>query len=79
MLESLREMLHKEPFEPFRIIMTSGKIIDVTNPDLVAFGETHITVYRAKSDHWRMLRLNQITAIEAKLGVEEVKLLPNED
>lgn len=65
MLESLRDMLHREPFEPFRIIMTSGQAVEVVNPDLVALGESQLTVYRPRSDHWTMLRLNQIAALEA--------------
>ena len=64
MKEQLHELLHHEPFVPFRIVLTSGKEYTVSNPDLIAFGESQITVYAAKSDHWSILRLNQIASIE---------------
>jgi hypothetical protein len=31
----LREKLKAQPFQPFRIIMTTGKAYDVTNPEWV--------------------------------------------
>ncbi len=64
MKDQLHELLHNEPFVPFRIVLTSGKEYQVTNPDLVAFGESQITVYAAKTDHWSILRLNQIASVE---------------
>lgn len=58
-------MLDSEPFRPFRIVLTSGAAYDVTNPHLVALGQSQITIYRPRSDLWSMLRMNQIAAIEA--------------
>jgi hypothetical protein len=63
MKEQLRELLHRDPFVPFRIVMTSGHEHDVTNPDLVAVGESQINVYTPKSDRYVILRLNQIASI----------------
>ena len=65
MKEQLHELLHRDPFIPFRIVLTSGKEYGVDNPDLVAFGESQITVYAPKSDRWSILRLNQIASLEA--------------
>jgi hypothetical protein len=62
MKEQLRELLNAEPFVPFRIVMTSGHEHEVGNPDLVALGESQIHVYAAKSDHYVILRFNQIAA-----------------
>ena len=64
MMQSIRDLLHSEPFVPFRIILTSGKEYDVANPDLVAMGESQITLYAAKSDRWSILRINQIASVE---------------
>lgn len=63
-LKSLREMIHREPFIPFRIVLTSEKEYEIVNPDLLAIGETQITVYAAKSDDWSILRMNQIASIK---------------
>jgi hypothetical protein len=65
MLESIRDLLHKDPFIPFRIVLTSGKEYDVLNPDLVATGESQMTLYAPKSDKWSILRLNQVASVEA--------------
>ena len=64
MLKSLREMIHRDPFIPFRIVLTSGKEYEIVNPDLRAIGESQITVYAPRSDNWSILRLNQIASID---------------
>jgi hypothetical protein len=64
MLDSLRELLHREPFHPFRIVVTSGDRYEVTNPDLVAIGETQIFYCHPKSDRFTFIRLNQIVALD---------------
>jgi hypothetical protein len=66
MIEALKELLEHEPFQPFRIVLTSGTSYRVTNPHLVAWGQTQLTVYQPKSDKFAMLRLNQIAALEAE-------------
>jgi len=65
MKERLKELLHKNPFEAFRIVTTSGKEYEISNPELVASGESEITVYLPKSDQWAQIRLNQIVALES--------------
>jgi hypothetical protein len=65
MFETLREMLNREPFMAFRIVLTSGKEYDISNPELVAVGETQITVYAPRSDRFSILRVNQIASIES--------------
>jgi hypothetical protein len=64
MINDIRELLHREPFTPFRITLTSGQGFDVTNPDLMATGQTQLTLYYPRSDRWAILRLNQIASIE---------------
>jgi hypothetical protein len=64
MLKSLRELVHRDPFIHFRIVLTSGKEYAIVNPDLLAIGETQITVYAPKSDDWSILRMNQIASID---------------
>jgi len=65
MLETLHEMLDREPFQPFRIVLTSGDRFEIENPHLVAVGRTQVTIYPPRSDRFAMLRLNQIAAIES--------------
>jgi hypothetical protein len=63
MKDQLLELLHRDPFVPFRVVMTSGHEHDVPNPDLVAVGDSQINVYAPQSDRYVILRLNQIAAI----------------
>jgi hypothetical protein len=64
MLETIRGLLARDPFTPFRIVLTSGKEYDVSDPSLVALGQSQINLYAPKSDHWSVLRLNQIASID---------------
>ncbi len=64
MLESIVKMLDAKPFHPFRIVLTSGSAYDVTNPHLVAMGQSQIVFCFPRSDRHAILRLNQIAAIE---------------
>lgn len=64
MLDTIKDMLERDPFHPFRIILTNGDRYDVTNPHLVAFGDTMIFYAFPRSDRLAYLRLNQIAAIE---------------
>lgn len=64
MREQIAEHLHREPFVPFRIILTSGQGYDMVNPDLAAIGESIMHVLFPRSDRSAILRLNQIVSIE---------------
>ena len=62
MKEQLLELLDREPFTLFHIVMTSGHEHEVANTHLVAVGESQINVYTPKSDRYVILRSNQIAA-----------------
>ena len=64
MIESIREMLHRDPFQPFSIVLTSGDRYQVTNPDLVAITQSQVFLAQPKSDRLIYLRSNQIAAVE---------------
>ena len=61
---TIEELLEREPFVPFRIVLSSGKEYDVVNPRLLALGESQITLYAPKSDQFSILRLNQISSLD---------------
>ena len=64
MLNDLKELLNRDPFVPFRIVLTSGGAYEVVSPFQVALGESQLNYYYPKSDRWAVLRLNQIAAFE---------------
>jgi hypothetical protein len=42
--EEIRNELHKEPFVPFRLVMTDGKTFDIRHPELLMVGRRTATV-----------------------------------
>jgi len=64
MIERLEELLRKEPFIPFRLILTSGNSYEVISPLMVAMGKTELAYFCPKSDKLAHLRLNQLAALE---------------
>jgi hypothetical protein len=64
MREEILDRLNREPFVPFRIVLTSGQGFDVTNPNLVAVGESILHVMYPRSDRYAILRMNQIASLE---------------
>jgi hypothetical protein len=64
MLEDLKEWLDKEPFHPFRVVLTSGTDYEVTSPYQIAIGQTQFDYYFPKSDRKAVVRLNQIVSFE---------------
>jgi hypothetical protein len=64
MLEKLKELLDREPFVAFRILVTSGNGYDVTSPYQVAIGQTQFDYYFPRSDRTATVRRNQVVSIE---------------
>jgi len=42
--EDIQELIRKQPFEPFRICMSDGRIYDVMHPELCLPGRTKVHV-----------------------------------
>ena len=64
MLEKLKDLLDREPFVSFRIVLTSGHGYDVTTPYQVAIGQTQFDYYFPRSDRSATVRLNQVVSFE---------------
>ena len=43
-VQTFRELLAKQPFQPFRITMSSGLSYDVTHPELAALTKTDLLI-----------------------------------
>ena len=44
MQEELHKAAHRQPFEPFRIILTTGATYDIRHPDLIMVGRRSATI-----------------------------------
>ncbi|HEY1686552.1 MAG TPA: hypothetical protein VGG19_17445 [Tepidisphaeraceae bacterium] len=60
----IQEMLIKEPFVPFIIVMNSGDRYEVRYPGLVGTGKDLLTIARSKSQRHDVLRLTEISVVE---------------
>jgi hypothetical protein len=65
MLEALQEVLDREPFVPFRIVLTSGDRYEIQDPHLVSMRQSLINVFYPRSDRFAILRMNQVASLEA--------------
>lgn len=64
----IREILEKDPFEPFRIRLSSGDTYEVRNPGLVAIMRSRLFITFPKTDRWTFVPFLHIAAIEALNG-----------
>jgi len=64
MQERIRQMLHHDPFQPFRVVTSSGESYTIPNPDLVAVMKSEIFIAQPNSDHHSFVPLLQVTAVE---------------
>lgn len=64
MLDDLKNHLDKDPFVPFRIVLTSGNTYDVFSPYQISMGESILNFFFPRSDRYATIRLNQLVALE---------------
>lgn len=64
MRENIREYLDRDPFVPFRLILSSGKQYDIVDPHSAALLKSEIFVVFPDGERWAHVPLLHITAIE---------------
>jgi hypothetical protein len=65
MIDQLREYLDREPFQPFRIVTSSGDKYEVLNPHGIALAQTYLFYAYPRSDRSAHIRLSQIVALKS--------------
>jgi len=65
MLEDIKELMHRQPFEPFRVVTASGDKYDVRNPDNVALMDGRIFYAYPDGGQWVFIRTQNITSLES--------------
>ncbi len=68
-VQTFRDLLKKRPFQPFRIVMSSGKHYDIPDPELAFLTKSDIIVGTGDLDEtapesFRICSLLHITAVE---------------
>lgn len=63
--EEIRNLLRREPFEPFRLRLTSGDTYDVLDPNTVALGRNRLFIAFTDGDRWTFVPYLHIAAVES--------------
>lgn len=64
-MNCIRQWLHREPFEPFELRLSSGETHQVRHPQSVALAKTRIAIAYPDTDRVVHCSLDQIDSIEA--------------
>ena len=63
-LQTIRELRRREPFIPFRVVMTSGESYLIESSELLAIAQSQLIYCRPHSDTVVYLRISEIATIE---------------
>lgn len=66
-MESIREFIRREPFEPFVIRLSNGEAHDVLHPECVALTKTKVVVAYPDEDrvvHYSLIHVNAVEALQ---------------
>jgi hypothetical protein len=76
-----REELHlaarHQPFEPFRIHLTTGATYDIRHPDLIMVGQRSAIIGLAKEPHATAYDLTMKVDLLHIVGIEELPASPS--
>ena len=67
-METIREWLHRRPFEPFVLRLSNGEVHEVRHPENLALGKVRLVVVDPNLDrvvHVSLIHVNSIEALQA--------------
>ncbi len=62
--ESIRELVERDPFQPFRIRASSGVAYEVRSPGLVVLLKSQVLIAEPRSDRYAVVPLLHIAGVE---------------
>jgi len=62
--ENIRNLLRRDPFTPFRLVLSSGGHYDVVNPELVVVLKSEVFIAFADGERWAHVPLLHIASLE---------------
>ena len=62
--DTIREFLHRQPFEPFVIRMSNGEVHEVRHPECIAVGKSRIAITDPRDDRYAVCSLIHVVSIE---------------
>lgn len=64
-METIVELLHQRPFEPFEIRLSNGEVHQVRHPENVAVAKTRMAIAYPEVDRIVLCSLVHINSVEA--------------
>ncbi len=67
-IETIREWLNRQPFEPFEMRLSNGEVYQVRHPEVVAIGRNRMAIVDPATDrfvHIALVHINSIQALQA--------------
>jgi hypothetical protein len=64
LLDAIRDLKHREPFTPFRVVMSSGESYTVEHPDLLAMNENQLVYCLPRSNRVVYMRIAQVVTVD---------------
>jgi len=65
MRDTIADMLSRDPFQPFHLMLTSGDRVTIHDPSLAVLMQSQLFVAQPRSDAFQLIRLNQVAAVES--------------
>ncbi len=62
--DELKEFLKRTPFRPFRIILSSGTVYEIMNPEPAVVMRSELFIAFPGEDRWVFVPLPHVAAIE---------------
>ena len=72
-LQTVRDLRKREPFAPFRIVMTSGESYTIENSELLAIARSQLIYCLPYSDRIAHLRISEISSIVENDDAKDLK------
>ena len=60
----LQELIEQEPFEPFRVRLSSGDAYEIRNPGLAVVMRSRLFIAFPGTDRWTLIPFLHIAAVE---------------
>lgn len=63
-MDTIREWLHRQPFEPFELHLSNGEVYTVWHPELIMLGKTKLAVnYDPENERFAHVSLIHVNSI----------------
>lgn len=63
-VHAIRQALHQQPFQPFRLVLVNGREFVIPHPDFVALTDRAVVVMNSVDDHLSILEPGLILSLE---------------